>query len=334
MAALFPVFTGRRPKKKESWLWDCAKKEKHNMGVIEAELQKLVKSSLNGGLGKYKSRPHLPKGPEGQAWQAAQKEATNARKKKRTEEVRRKEEKKKEVVWRMRAGERRSDVESELASDDPPMDLDDMVFSDEEESREEIRKVSSCKSYFLWTEHARMAELERQAEFACRESQVQTAEAAATRVEGQRVAERATAVEQGLEAAKAHHEEIEAGLWTSLTNTEAALQAALAALEPERATLERAQKALEAEQRAWLEANQEPVFEFVALPPELGEKVKALERDLETSKASFSQNAEELAKSHEERRALEGDLDQIRNVARLVVSEIFGSVPSTSAPVV
>ena len=31
----------------------------------------------------------------------------------------------------MRAGERRSDVESELASDDP-MDLDDMVFSDEE----------------------------------------------------------------------------------------------------------------------------------------------------------------------------------------------------------
>ena len=35
----------------------------------------------------------------------------------------------------MRAGERRSDVESELASDDP-MDLDDMVFSDEEESRE------------------------------------------------------------------------------------------------------------------------------------------------------------------------------------------------------
>ena len=35
----------------------------------------------------------------------------------------------------MRAGERRSDVESELVSDDP-MDLDDMVFSDEEEGRE------------------------------------------------------------------------------------------------------------------------------------------------------------------------------------------------------
>ena len=62
--------------------------------------------------------------------------------------------------------------------------------------------------------------------------------------------------------------------------------------------------------------------------------MKALERDLETSKASFSRNAEELAKSREERRALEGDLDQIRNVARLVISEIFRSAPSTSAPVV
>ena len=60
--------------------------------------------------------------------------------------------------------------------------------------------------------------------------------------------------------------------------------------------------------------------------------MKALERDLETSKASFSQNAEELAKSREERRALEGDFDQIRNATRLIVSEIFGSVPSTSAP--
>ena len=33
-----------------------------------------------------------------------------------------------------------------------------------------------------------------------------------------------------------------------------------------------------------------------------------------------------------EQRALEGDFDQIRNATRLVVSEIFGSVPSTSAP--
>jgi len=37
----------------------------------------------------------------------------------------------------VRAGERRSDAESELASDDP-MDLDDMVFSDEEESQEVV----------------------------------------------------------------------------------------------------------------------------------------------------------------------------------------------------
>ena len=59
----------------------------------------------------------------------------------------------------------------------------------------------------------------------------------------------------------------------------------------------------------------QPVSEFVALPPELGEKVKALERDLEMTKANFSRNAEELAKSHEERRALEGELGQIRNTA-------------------
>ena len=37
--------------------------------------------------------------------------------------------------------------------------------------------------------------------------------------------------------------------------------------------------------------------------------MKTLERDLEMIKATFSRNAEELAKSHEERRALEGDLD-------------------------
>ena len=60
------------------------------------------------------------------------------------------------------------------------------------------------------------------------------AEAAAAQAEGQRAVERATAAEQGLEAMKAHQEEIEAGLRTSLANTEAALREALAALEPER----------------------------------------------------------------------------------------------------
>jgi len=35
------------------------------------------------GLGNYRSRPHLPKGPEGVARQAAQKEAADARKKKK-----------------------------------------------------------------------------------------------------------------------------------------------------------------------------------------------------------------------------------------------------------
>ncbi|XP_066373781.1 uncharacterized protein [Miscanthus floridulus] len=135
-----------------------------------------------------------------------------------------------------------------------------LVEVDLQLATEEIRKVSSRKSYFLRAKHARMAELERQVESACRESQVraaEAAEAATARAEGQRAAERVTAAEQGLKAEKVHHEETEAGLWTSLANTEAALQEALAALEPERAALESAQKALEAEQRARSEADRE-----------------------------------------------------------------------------
>ena len=59
-----------------------------------------------------------------------------------------------------------------------------------------------------------------------------------------------------------------------------------------------------------------------------------MERDLETAKVTFGRNVEALAKSLEERRALEGELDQNRNVAQLVVSEVFGSAPSTSAPAI
>ena len=46
--APFPVFTGGRPEKQDSWSWGCAKKEKHKVGVIEEELWKLVKRGLNG----------------------------------------------------------------------------------------------------------------------------------------------------------------------------------------------------------------------------------------------------------------------------------------------
>ena len=42
------------------------------------------------------------------------------------------------------------------------------------------------------------------------------------------------------------------------------------------------------------------ISELVALLLELGERVKMLEQDLETIKATFSWNVEELAKSHEE----------------------------------
>ena len=47
-AAPFPAFTGGRPKKQDSWLWGCTHKEKHKVGVIKEELQKLVKRGLNG----------------------------------------------------------------------------------------------------------------------------------------------------------------------------------------------------------------------------------------------------------------------------------------------
>jgi len=62
--------------------------------------------------------------------------------------------------------------------------------------------------------------------------------------------------------------------------------------------------------------------------------VESLERDLETTKATTGWNAEALAKSLKERHALEGELDQICNVAHLVITEVFGSTPSTSVPAI
>ena len=70
--------------------------------------------------------------------------------------------------------------------------------------------------------------------------------------------------------------------------------------------------------------------ELVVLFSELGGKIGSLERELETAKAGIGQSVEVLAKSLEERCALEGELDQIRNVAQVVISEVFGSAPSTS----
>ena len=62
--------------------------------------------------------------------------------------------------------------------------------------------------------------------------------------------------------------------------------------------------------------------------------MESLERDLEAAKAMIGRNAEALAMSLEEQHALKGELDQIRNAAQLVISEVFGSVPSTSAPAI
>ena len=71
------------------------------------------------------------------ARQATQKEAADAWKKKRTREVRWKQEKEKEIARRVKVRERRSDDESMLALEDPT-DVDDMVFSEEEESQEVV----------------------------------------------------------------------------------------------------------------------------------------------------------------------------------------------------
>ena len=66
--------------------------------------------------------------------QAALKVVADARKKKKAEEARWKHEKEKEIARCMWAGENRSDIESELESEDPIEVGDDMIFSEEEES--------------------------------------------------------------------------------------------------------------------------------------------------------------------------------------------------------
>ena len=51
--------------------------------------------------------------------------------------VHRRYKKEKEIARRVKAGENKSDVESELELGDPT-DVEDMVFSEEEESREVV----------------------------------------------------------------------------------------------------------------------------------------------------------------------------------------------------
>ena len=74
--------------------------------------------------------------------------------------------------------------------------------------------------------------------------------------------------------------------------------------------------------------------ELVVLFSELGGKIGSLERELETARAAIGQSMEVLAKSLEERCALEGELDQIHNVAQVVVSKVLRSGPTTSTPTI
>ena len=54
---------------------------------------------------------------------------------------------------------------------------------------------------------------------------------------------------------------------------------------------------------------------LVILFLELGGKIGSLERELETAKAAIGRSMEALAKSLEERHALEGEHDRIHNIA-------------------
>ena len=74
--------------------------------------------------------------------------------------------------------------------------------------------------------------------------------------------------------------------------------------------------------------------ELVVLFLELCGRIGYLEWELETAKATIGRSVEALAKSLEERHALEGELDQIRNVAQVIVSEVFGLAPNTSTPAI
>ena len=52
------------------------------------------------------------------------------------------------------------------------------------------------------------------------------------------------------------------------------------------------------------------------------------------AKATIGRSMEALAKSLEDRCALEGELDQLCNVTQVIISEVFGSAPSTSMPAI
>ena len=48
MEAPFPLFTGGRLEKQDSWSWGCARKEKKKVEVIEEELWKIIRRGLDG----------------------------------------------------------------------------------------------------------------------------------------------------------------------------------------------------------------------------------------------------------------------------------------------
>ncbi|XP_066333791.1 uncharacterized protein [Miscanthus floridulus] len=199
-----------------------------------------------------------------------------------------------------------------------------------EEALERVKSVHQAVildlPHVVEEEHARMeqeatasrwlTELERQLESTHRESQDWATDAMEAWAVELLTVERVTAVERGLEAAKVHQVETEAVLQKSLAETEAAIQSSLEALESERkarSEVDQEGLALQGQVLGAEELNarlcEQLASDLVILLLELGGKVGSLKQDLETAKVMIGQNAEALAKSLQERHALEGELD-------------------------
>ncbi|XP_066365584.1 secreted RxLR effector protein 161-like [Miscanthus floridulus] len=69
--------------------------------ALMVDNQPAITLAKNPGLAGYKSRSHLPRRPEGAAWQATLKEAMLAKKKKRAEKARKRFKKEKEIGQRV-----------------------------------------------------------------------------------------------------------------------------------------------------------------------------------------------------------------------------------------
>jgi len=101
---------------------------------------------ISKGLTGYKYRPDLPRGPEGVARQATQREAMLVKKKKKVEKAQRRFNKEKEINRWVQGGESQSDVEVELESEEPTeMGDDTSALEDEGVRGAVVTSVEHCE---------------------------------------------------------------------------------------------------------------------------------------------------------------------------------------------